>query len=50
MLSTILAAYKELEDRVGLDTTGSQNKNNRIRRFIEGRHTVQERRRKEGLP
>ena len=39
LLSTILAAYKELEDRVGLVTTGSQNKNNRIRRFVEGRIT-----------
>lgn len=37
LLSVILAAYKELESRVGLVTTGSQNKTVRIRRFVEGR-------------
>ncbi|MFO7176718.1 hypothetical protein QJS77_14905, partial [Enterococcus faecium] len=33
----VLAAYKELESRVGLVTTGSQNKTVRIRRFVESR-------------
>lgn len=37
LLSVVLAAYKELESRVGLVTTGSQNKTVRIRRFVEGR-------------
>lgn len=37
LLSVILAAYKELEERVGLVTSGSQNKTVRIRRFVEGR-------------
>ncbi|ACB60877.1 Fic family protein [Exiguobacterium sp. PvP048] len=39
LLSTILAAYKELEDRVGLITTGNQNKAGRIRQFVESRIT-----------
>ncbi|MFN3365117.1 Fic family protein [Exiguobacterium sp. s142] len=37
LLSVILAAYKELEERVGLVTSGNQNKTVRIRRFVEGR-------------
>ncbi|QUE87282.1 Fic family protein [Exiguobacterium alkaliphilum] len=37
LLSVILAAYKELEERVGLVTSGSQSKSIRIRRFVEGR-------------
>lgn len=35
--SVILAAYKELEEGVGLVTSGSQNKTVRIKRFVEGR-------------
>lgn len=35
----IFATYKELEKRVGLVTTDSQNKNNRIRYFVERRIT-----------
>lgn len=44
LLSTILATYKELEDRVGLVTTGSQNTHQirplQLRNLSSVRHTV----------
>lgn len=37
LLSIILSAYKELEDRVGLLSSATETKTVRIRRFIEGK-------------
>lgn len=37
LLSVILAAYKELEERVGIVTSTSKSKTVRIKRFVEGR-------------